>query len=150
MGSLIIWWLVLEALGLIALPLTSLLFSARADYGYGFAKIVALLLICYVSWLPAHAVGVPFHVTFALALALFVIVNAAIAWQRRQLLGEWLNGPGRRAILVHDAFWTFGFLFFAWQRSLAPEIFGAEKYMDFAFFNTLTRTDVMPPQDMWM
>ena len=150
MGSLIIWWLVLEALGLIALPLTSLLFSARADYGYGFAKIVALLLICYVSWLPAHVAGVPFHVTFAVALALFVIINAVIAWQRRQLLGEWLRGPGRRAILIHDAFWTFGFLFFAWQRSLAPEIFGAEKYMDFAFFNTLTRSDVMPPQDMWM
>ena len=79
-----------------------------------------------------------------------MLLNAWLAWQSRTALGEWLAGPGRRAILLHDAFWTAGFLFFAWQRSLGPEIFGAEKYMDFAFFNTLSRTDVLPPQDPWM
>src|ERR1700687_4291421 len=149
MGPLVIVWLVVRGLGLIALPLTARLFSARADHGYAFAKIIALLLIAYVSWLLAYA-GLAFHVSLALTVIAFVALNVGLAWQNRQTLGEWWRGPGRRALLLHDAFWTFGFLFFAWQRSLGPEIFGAEKYMDFAFFNTLTRTDVMPPQDMWM
>ena len=39
---------------------------------------------------------------------------------------------------------------FAGVRSLQPDVFGAEKYMDFAFFNTLIRTDHLPPQDPWM
>jgi len=149
MGPLVIWWLVLEGLGLIALPLTARLFSARADHGYAFAKIIAVLLITYVSWLFACA-GLAFHIALALSVTAFVALNIALAWQARKMLSDWWRGPGRRALLLHDALWTFGFLFFAWQRSLGPEIFGAEKYMDFAFFNTLTRTDVMPPQDMWM
>ena len=150
MGSLIVWWLVLEGLGLVSVPLTFRLFSARAAHGYGFAKIVALLVIAYVSWLLTHLGILAFHVSLSLTLAAYVLLNAWLAWQSRSALGEWLAGPGRRAIVVHDAFWTAGFLFFAWQRSLGPEIFGAEKYMDFAFFNTLTRTDVLPPQDPWM
>jgi YYY domain-containing protein len=150
MGSLIVWWLVLEGLGLITLPLTFRLFSARADHGYGFAKIVALLVISYISWLLTHLGILGFHLSLELTLTAFVLLNAWLAWQSRTALGEWLAGPGRRAILLHDAFWTAGFLFFAWQRSLGPEIFGAEKFMDFAFFNTLSRTDVLPPQDPWM
>jgi YYY domain-containing protein len=149
MGPLVVWWLVLEGLGLITVPLTFRLFSARADHGYAFGKILALLLIAYVSWLASHA-GLPLHLSLPLTVAVFVGLNLWLAWNGRQALGEWLNGPGPRAMLTHDLLWTAGFLFFAWQRSLGPEIFGAEKYMDFAFFNTLTRTDVMPPQDMWM
>ena len=150
MGSLIVWWLVLEGLGLITLPLTFRLFSARADHGYGFAKIVALLAVAYVSWLLTHLGVLGFHLSLELTLTAFVLLNAFLAWQSRAALGAWLAGPGRRAILMHDTFWTAGFLFFAWQRALGPEIFGAEKYMDFAFFNTLSRTDVLPPQDPWM
>lgn len=149
MGPLVVWWLVLEALGLITFPLSFRIFSARADHGYAFGKIVALLLISYLTWLLAH-LGLPFHIAVPLTLAALVLVNAALAWTRREALMQWWHGPGRRTMLLHDLFWTAGFLFFAWQRSLGPEIFGAEKYMDFAFFNTLTRTDVMPPQDPWM
>jgi YYY domain-containing protein len=149
MGPLIVWWLVLEALGLITLPLTFHVFSARADHGYAFGKILALLLIAYGSWALSYA-GLPLHVALPVTVAAHVLLNAGLAWSGRQGLTAWLSGTGRHALLTHDLFWTAGFLFFAWQRSLGPEIFGAEKYMDFAFFNTLTRTDVMPPQDMWM
>jgi YYY domain-containing protein len=85
-----------------------------------------------------------------LTLGLFALLNGWLGWRQREALGGWLAGPGARAMLTHDALWTAGFLFFAWQRSLGPEIFGAEKYMDFAFFNTLTRTDGFPPQDPGM
>ncbi|MGD0948869.1 MAG: DUF2298 domain-containing protein [Candidatus Binatia bacterium] len=149
MGPLVVWWLVLEIAGLITFPLAFRLFSARADHGYAFSKILTLLLVSYVSWLLA-LVGVPLHLSLLLTLVGLVLTNAGLAWKGREGLVQWWNGPGQRALLTHDLFWTAGFLFFAWQRSLGPEIFGAEKYMDFAFFNTLTRTDVMPPQDPWM
>src|SRR5437870_209962 len=35
-------------------------------------------------------------------------------------------------------------------RAAAPEILGAEKFMDLAFFNSLTRRPDMPPADPWM
>jgi YYY domain-containing protein len=149
MGSLVLWWLVIEGLGLIALPLTYRLFSASADHGYGFAKIIGLLMVSYAAWLMGF-VGVPYAAALWAALAVFAALNLVLAWQAREPLRAWLAGFTSRPLLIHEAVWAFGFLFFAWQRSLWPHIVDQEKYMDFAFFNTLQRTDVMPPQDPWM
>lgn len=150
MAALVTWWLLLEVLGLAALPLTARVFSARMHYGYGFAKIVAALVFSYIAWMLAEVTGGSFRTCLIASGALCIAASAGLAWNARAQLAAWLRGDGMRAILIHDALWTFGFLFFAWQRSLGPEIFGAEKYMDFAFFNSLMRADAMPPQDPWM
>lgn len=149
MGQLVVWWLVLEGLGLIALPLSSLLFSKRADHGYAFTKIVALLVITYEAWLLGHA-GVGYSTALWLSVALFTLLNGFLFMRRRQALLDWITTGGGRTILWTDLLWTLGFAFFAWQRSLMPQIVDQEKYMDFAFFNTLIRTEAMPPQDPWM
>ncbi|MBI1818543.1 MAG: hypothetical protein HYR72_26460 [Deltaproteobacteria bacterium] len=149
MGSLLLWWVVLEGLGLLALPITFRIFAAADDRGYPFAKITAILLITYVSWVIAF-LGVPFHFALIVAVGLLVVTSGFLAARQGSAMAAWLSGGGRSAVLRLMAVWTAVFLFFAWQRSLAPDIFGAEKYMDFSFFNTLVRTDVMPPQDPWM
>lgn len=149
MGPILVWWLVLEVIGLVTFPLTFRLFSTRAGRGYVFAKIIGLLLISYIAWLLGFA-GVPFGAALWLAVALMAALNLALAWQGRVQLSEWWQSSSSRTILIHDALWTFGFLFFVWQRSLWPHIVDQEKYMDFAFFNTLQRTNVMPPEDPWM
>jgi YYY domain-containing protein len=149
MGSLVVWWLVLEGLGLMALPLTFRLFSARAGHGYVFGKVIGLLLVSYVAWLSGFA-GMPFAAALWSAVALFAGLNAVLAWQGRAALAAWARSSALRTILIQDALWTAGFLYFAWQRSLWPPIVDQEKYMDFAFFNTLQRTNVMPPEDPWM
>src|SRR5437016_2373696 len=130
MGSVIIWWLAVELLGLVALPLTFRLFSARADHGYAFAKIIGLLLVSYVGWV-LGSVGVPFVAALWVAFALFAALNLGLAWQGRADLMAWGQSAGLRTILIQDALWTFGFLFFAWQRALWPPIVDQEKYMDF-------------------
>jgi len=149
MGQLVVWWLVLEGLGLIALPLSSLVFSKRADHGYAFSKIIALLVITYDAWLLGHF-GVGYSTALIASTAIFVALNVFLFVRQRQALTRWLGNGGIRSILLSDLFWTIGFAFFAWQRSLMPQIVDQEKYMDFAFFNTLIRTDSMPPQDPWM
>lgn len=149
MGALLLWWLLLEALGLVGFPLAARLFSARLDHGYAFAKILTVLVVSYVAWV-LGSFGVPYGPALSGAAVVFVGINVGLALQQRVTLGAWLRGGGLGAVVRADALWTAGFLFFAWQRALAPEIFGAEKYMDFAFFNTLSRTGVLPPEDPWM
>ena len=149
MGSIVVWWMVVEAVGFIALPLTARLFSARADHGYVFGKIIGLLLASYIAWLLGFA-GIPFGAALWVGLSLFAILNLGLAWVGRDALGAWRQGSMFRTIAIHDALWTVGFLFFVWQRALWPHIVDQEKYMDFAFFNTLQRTAAMPPQDPWM
>lgn len=150
MAALITWWVLLAALGLVAWPLTARVFSARMSYGYPFAKIVAALVFSYVAWILAGITGGSFGSRLVASGVLCVAASAAFAWSAREQLLGWLRAGGWRELAVHEALWTFGFLFFAWQRSLGPEIYGAEKYMDFAFFNALIRADAMPPQDPWM
>lgn len=45
------WWLVVEMLGLLALPLTVWLFRGLPERGYSFAKPLGLLLTGYGAWL---------------------------------------------------------------------------------------------------
>lgn len=150
MANVLGWWLVLEVVGLVALPLAFGLFSDRMGRGYGFAKVLALLCIAYPAWLLAHLGLTDVGTALLLAVALFATANGALLVRRASAMADWLASGGWRTILVVDALWTAGFLFFAWQRSMAPEIFGAEKYMDFAFLNGLVRAESMPPPDPWM
>jgi YYY domain-containing protein len=149
MWPLVVWWVVLEGLGILALPITFSIFAAAEDRGYPFAKITALLLLTYVSWLLAY-LGAPLHYALIGTLVALAAVSAWLTVRQRAALASWLDADGRAVVLRHMAVWTGVFLFFAWERSLSPDIFGAEKYMDFSFFNMLTRTNVIPPQDPWM
>lgn len=149
MGELLIWWLVLEGLGAVAVPLTAWMFSASSDRGYAFTKVTGLLGVSYLAWILGHA-GVSYRSALWVALVVFAGANWALAWVRRSHLSAWFRDGGWRHILTVEAWWTGAFLFFVWQRSLHPHIVDQEKYMDFAFFNTLLRTETMPPEDPWM
>ena len=83
-------------------------------------------------------------------LAAMVCGGLVAGWVQRAAILDWLRTGGWRTALRYDLLWTVAFLFFVWQRAMAPDIFGAEKYMDFAFLNSLSRADGMPPIDPWM
>jgi YYY domain-containing protein len=146
--ALIQWWVLLEVLGFLALPLTFALFGPNSTYGHPFGKIFTVLVVTYVAWIGGFVA--PLGAALYGALAVYAALSLVAAWLQRDALSTWLRGGGARLIACHELLWTAGFAFFAWQRSLAPDIFGAEKYMDFAFFNLLSRTDSMPPLDPWM
>ncbi|MBI3781907.1 MAG: hypothetical protein HY270_00745 [Deltaproteobacteria bacterium] len=149
MGSLFLWWLVLAGLGLITLPLTFRLFSDRSNRGCAFGRVIGLLLVTYIAWILGF-LGLPYSTALIVAVVAFAALNLLLAFQVRAELGAWLRGAGLRALLLNEALWLGAFLFFAWQRSLQPQIVDQEKYMDFAFYNSLMRTETMPPQDPWM
>jgi YYY domain-containing protein len=148
MWPVVCWWVVLELIGVATLPLLFPLLGARAAHGYPFAKIVGLLILSYLTWLGAYLMPLP--AALSVAAGALVVAAGAAAGLQRAALAAWLRDGGARTVLLHALLWTGGFLFFAWQRAMAPDIFGAEKYMDFAFLNLLARTDAMPPQDPWM
>lgn len=139
----IVWWVGLVALGLGFLPVAERIFPASfPDRGRPLARPLALVAFTYLSWLLTSA-GLPHRLSLG-ATGLALVGAAAIAWRRRPPL-DW-----RAAWLRDEAVFLGALSLFAALRALQPDIFGAEKYMDFAFFNTLVRAEHFPPEDPWM
>ncbi len=147
MAAMFTWWLMIEAMGLMALPWTLRLFGAASAHGYPFAKILFVLVWTYFAWLAAFVI--PMTTALYGVLALLVSIGVA-GYIVDQDLRKWLASGGLRTILIHDGLFLIGFAFFAFQRSMVPDINGAEKFMDFAFLNSLLNAQSMPPPDPWM
>jgi len=158
--NFISWWAGLALLGLAFLPLVERIFPVSfPDRGRVFAKPLALVGFTYLSWLLTSA-GIPHGVSLGLSGALLAGA-AGWAWQNRfagprdrtraDAQGGRAQEPaGLRRWLRAEAVFAVALFLFAFLRALQPAIFGAEKYMDFAFFNTLLRAQHFPPQDPWM
>ena len=140
---LLLWWLVLTALGAAGLPFVGRLFAGFPDRGVVFARPLAIAILGLGAWL-LGSLGMPYGA--AILVTLVLLAAGAVAGARR--FGAW---PVPRGELVRaEAAFAVSLLFFAGIRALRPEIFGAEKYMDFAFFNAILRTSSIPPEDPWL
>ena len=139
-GQILVWWALLVVLGRTLAPALERVFPRFPDRGYAFAKPLALISFSYLSWL-LTSFGVAPSGSLALGLALLAALWATTR-RAREL--------SARTQLVDEGLFAAALFFFAGLRSLQPEIFGAEKYMDFAFFNSLLRADHFPPEDPWL
>jgi YYY domain-containing protein len=142
---LLAWAATVEVLGLATLPLARALFRNRRDAAL-LSRLLGLALVAYVGWLLSLA-GLPFSRLILLAaLALL----ALFCWKLfRGAVDEDPRLWGAPDTLGALLFWGCTAIFLV-IRAFGPEVLGAEKFMDLAFFNSITRGEAMPPADPWM
>ena len=144
------WLLVIEILGLLALPLTYTLFRRLPDRGIGLSKVLALLLSSYVLWILglAHALPNAQHTIIAI-LAVMAVASCLILWRK---LAEILSFMRREWMPLVTAELVFLGLFFLWLSvvSFSAAINHTEKPMDFAFLNSILQSRFFPPEDPWL
>ena len=149
----IFWWLTLELLGLLALPLAWRLFGRFADRGYGFAKVLGLLVVTYVAWLlpSLHLLAfgpIPILVGMGFVAAVSVVMVGK-SWQ------EFVRfvATNRKVILVHESVFLAAFGLFWVIRLYNPDLwqlyYGGEKPMEFAYINAIAKSTYFPPYDPW-
>lgn len=153
------WWLVIQSLGILALPLTGLLFQTLPDRGYAFSKSLGLLLTGYGAWLVAMLGLGSFSAPLLLLVALLMAVaglalpappgETAARLQRLRPTISW------RALLAYELLFLLAFVALALLRSrdmgfVGPHPWGTERPMDFAFFNAIQRSAGFPPADPWL
>lgn len=157
MVPVILWWLVIQLLGLVALPLTWRLFARLPGRGYPFAKALGLLLVSYLLWLGASFGLLPNDLG-GVILALFVVAGVSAwlgrdAWRRSpdgvQPLLVWLRA-NRWLVLATELLFLAIFAGWAVFRAYTPDIAGTEKPMELAFINGVLRSRLFPPQDPWL
>jgi len=150
----VIWWLVLvSVLGACVLPLVPILLPAFPDAGVGFARLLGLVVVGYLTWLLVSLDLMPFTMPWLLVPTAMVAVAAAVS--ARLPPGELLAALGRRGPMIlasEAAFWSAFFVFLAF-RWLNPDLwhpfFGGEKPMELAYINAIARSSTFPPYDPW-
>jgi YYY domain-containing protein len=143
------FWLVVEGLGLLALPLCAFLFARLPGGGLAFARPLGLLLASYPAWL-LSSVGLLRYQGISILLAVAILTAAAaLLWR---LSPRARVARGTPLVLWATAGAVFAAAFFGWTllRSFSPEIWQTEKPMDMAFVNSIQRSGSFPPPDPWL
>ena len=139
------WWMVLEVIGLAALPLTVWIFKNLDSKGIALSRILGLVLVTYFSWILAHF-GFNYNLKIVgLALIILFLISMVIFYAKRCSID-------RNELLRTEILFTAIFLLFVIIRSFSPEISwgGGEKFMDMSFINMILRSTSFPPIDPWM
>jgi YYY domain-containing protein len=150
MLATILWWLAIQAIALLALPITVRLLRFLPDRGVGMARPVGLLLAGYLYWLLVTCGLLRNGIPAVLAVLLVLGACSALVWRRgregvaRSLAGRW------RQVAVGEALFALGLAAFAIFRAYNPDIAFTEKPMEFGFINGILRSSTFPPRDPWL
>ncbi|UCG82191.1 MAG: hypothetical protein JSW38_08240 [Dehalococcoidia bacterium] len=148
MGYVVIWWLLLAAIGLAAFPLVSKICGRLPDRGYSISRLLGLLLVTYFSWLLGSTHLIKFgYVNIAISLLLLLAVSFLVGRRRLNLKDLPL-----KSIAVSEAVFSAAFVLFLVVLAYKPDIFyvSSEDFMDFTFLNSILRSDYFPPADPWL
>ncbi len=150
----LVWWLLLiELLGLGTFPLAYFVFRGLHDRGWGLSKLLGMLLLAWLTWLPASLRVLPFdHWIVVGAFVAILAVGGLVGWRWRDELRSFARERWKVLAVCEGAF-LVAFLFFTWVRALDPDLWhiyrGGEKPMELAFLDAILRSRYLPPIDPW-
>ncbi len=139
--SLIFWFVLVEILGLISIPIAGMIGDRLADRGYSAARTLGIVLVTYMSWIFSYLWGFSRTTIFISVLALCII--SVYAYRKQRYF------PEKKTIFLNEVIFAAAFFFFLIVRIYIPRIYMHEKFMDFAFLNAVIRTSSFPPADPW-
>lgn len=143
--DIVVWWLVLEIIGLAALPIALQVSRNLKDKGYSAAKPLGLLLLTFISWIISFFAGYSYY-SVLLSLGIIAACSLIIYFIKGQ------PAVDKKHILYFELLFFLCFVGFAVIRAYSPDIYwtGGEKLMDITYINGMLRTTGFPPDDPWM
>jgi len=160
MAYVFIWWIVVEILGLAALPLAWRLFRNLPDRGYALAKPLGILLTSYLFWL-AVSFGFLANTRTAIILVILLVAggsallyfkfpDAKASAPEESASRAFRLGEIRNMVITNELVFAVAFGLWAVVRAYNPQISATEKPMEFAFLNAILRSEHFPPLDPWL
>ncbi len=150
MFELVKMWALVEALGLLCLPLTVTVFHNFPDRGWAFSKSLGLTIFTFAVWLPLMCFRLlPYNQPFLWGVAL-VLTGASIGgfWLTRRTVGKVVRRHLSYVLLTELVFLgmvaLLGFL-----RQFRPDIRSWETFMDEGIIAGIMRSPHLPPNDVW-
>jgi uncharacterized membrane protein len=160
MGDAWLWWLFIQMLGLVCLPLAFSVFANLPDRGWALAKSLGVLGFGFVVWFPlalpaglsSALGGLALPYSRGMILVLLLALVAFNGWLWRVRWREIVGFMRRQAayIALSEGLFAGAYALLIWLRSFTPEIYGTEKPMDEAFISAIMRSPHLPPNDPWL
>jgi YYY domain-containing protein len=153
-APLLVWLLVVQLIGLAAVPVTWWMCRRLGDAGYPLAKTLGLIVVAYVPWLLASLHFLPFsRASIAFAIVLLGTASGLVVARYGRTL--WDDLAARRlSIIATEAIFAVAFAGFTVLRLVNPDLwhsaYGGEKPMDYAYLNAIIKSDYFPPYDPWL
>jgi len=150
--SILVWYLVLQFMALMGLPLAFSLFKRLPSRGYGTAKALGLLLAGVIFWW-GGILHLWENTSGGVLAAAAIVWIAGLVLMRRHWheLSPWWQS-NRSYVLVIEALFLIALVAWAFVRASQPQLqtAGGEKWMEIAFLNAMLRAPTLPPQDPWL
>jgi uncharacterized membrane protein len=150
MFELVKMWALVEALGLLCLPLTIIVFHNLPDLGWAFSKTLGVTLFTFVIWLPLMCFReLPYSQPFLWGVGIiFLGVSVAGFWLTHRTMRKAFRRNRSYMILTEIIFLgmvaLLGFL-----RQFRPDIRSWETFMDEGMIAGIMRSPHLPPNDVW-
>ena len=138
-------------LGLMNLPLSSIIFKKFPDNGWVFSKIIAFYIPATVMWLLSSFKILKFNtINSFLALIPLIAINFFIYYKNKNSFSRLINTRKIKNIIYTEIVFLFALFGWLFVRSYDSAINnGTEQYMDYGFINSIYYQNYMPPNDMW-
>jgi YYY domain-containing protein len=147
-----LWLLLVEALGLLALPVVFTVFRNVPDRGYAVAKLAALLMIAWGMWIAASTRVIPFTIWGLLLMVGMLAALSTLCWRlgAGSQIREFFRTK-RNLVLAYEAVFLVAFAGVLALRMANPDLWhtfqGGEKPMEIGFLNAVLRSPWMPALD---
>ena len=147
------WLLVVELIFLVSLPLAIVVFRPLPDRGIILARILGLLLVCYLAWLVVSLGWLEFsRGAVYLGMGAVAVASGIALWFARGEIWAFLRARWK-LLLASECIFLGAFLAFVAIRYFNPDLWhpyrGGEKPMELAYFNAVFRSSALPPFDPW-
>lgn len=150
MIQLLEMWALVEALGVICLPLSFTVFHNLPDRGWAFSKAIGMAVLAFAVWLPLMCFQIlPYSQLFILGVLLIILALNIVGFLRVQhdIVKQLRVNIGY--ILATEVVFLGMVFLLGWIRSYAPDIRSFEMFMDEGFIAAIMRSPHLPPNDMW-
>lgn len=148
--QVLVFWATGLVLGLALLPLSVLVGRRFLDGGWALSRILGVAICGWTAWCLSS-----FHLLPAGTWIAWTIPAAlgALVWMlpgfRRETITRYQTPSRLRWALGSELVFLSGLTFWAFVRSLFPDIHGLEKFMDHGFLVSCLRNPWAPPPDPW-
>jgi len=151
MIDLLQMWALVEALGLVCLPLTITVCHNLPDRGWAFSKALGMALLTFCIWSPLmYGHTLPFSQLFIVVIALLILICNLLGLRRtHQAIVKVVRSHKAYIIACELVFLGMVFLL-GWLRTFNPNIQSYEMFMDEGFIAAIMRSPHLPPNDMWL